>query len=116
MTSVTVSLDQDATALGVNASAVDTLANAQTVDTIDTALDTLATDRATLGATQNQLTIAVDNLSTTENLSAALSGIQDADIASESAEFTRNNVLMQAGVSMMSQANAIPNLSLRLIG
>ena len=116
---ITVSLDdQDATALGVNASAVDTLANAQTaIDTIDTALDTLATDRATLGATQNQLTIAVDNLSvTTENLSAALSGIQDADIASESAEFTKNNVLMQAGVSMMSQANAIPNLSLRLIG
>jgi len=77
----------------------------------------LATDRATLGATQNQLTIAVDNLAvTTENLSGALSGIQDTDIAAESAEFTKNNVLMQAGISMMSQANAVPNLALRLLG
>jgi len=110
--------DQDATALSVNAAAVDDLTNAQAaITTIDAAIDTLATSRATLGATQNQLTIAVDNLSvTTENLSAALSGIQDSDIAAESAEFTKNNVLMQAGISMMSQANAVPNLALRLLG
>ena len=110
--------DQDATALGVNAAAVDTLSNSQAaITTIDTAIDALATDRATLGATQNQLTIAVDNLAvTTENLSGALSGIQDTDIAAESAEFTKNNVLMQAGISMMSQANAVPNLALRLLG
>ncbi len=110
--------DLDATALGVNASKVDNLANAQTsIATIDTALDTLATSRATLGSTQNQLTLAVDNLSVTvENLSSARSGIADADIAAESAQFTKNNVLMQAGVSMMSQANAVPNLALRLLG
>lgn len=110
--------DQDATALGVNAATVATLAGSQAaITTIDTAIDALATDRATLGATQNQLTIAVDNLATTtENLSAALSGIQDTDIAAESAEFTKNNVLMQAGISMMSQANAVPNLALRLLG
>ena len=110
--------DQDATALGVNAATVATLAGSQAaITTIDTAIDALATDRATLGATQNQLTIAVDNLATTtENLNAALSGIQDTDIAAESAEFTKNNVLMQAGISMMSQANAVPNLALRLLG
>ena len=116
---ITITLsDQDATALSVNAAGVDTLANAQAaITTIDTAIDTLATSRAGLGATQNQLTIAVDNLAvTTENLSAALSGIQDSDIAAESAEFTKNNVLMQAGISMMSQANAVPNLALRLLG
>ena len=110
--------NQDNAALSLDTTAVDNLANAQgAITALDTAMDALATDRATLGATQNQLTTAIDNLSvTTENLSAALSGIQDADIAAESAEFTKNNVLMQAGVSMMSQANAIPNLSLRLIG
>jgi flagellin len=110
--------DQDATALGVNAATVGTLTGSQAaITTIDTAIDALATDRATLGATQNQLTIAVDNLAvTTENLSGALSGIQDTDIAAESAEFTKNNVLMQAGISMMSQANAVPNLALRLLG
>lgn len=110
--------DQDSTALGVNAASVANLAGSQAaITTIDTAIDLLATDRATLGATQNQLTIAVDNLATTtENLSAALSGIQDTDIAAESAEFTKNNVLMQAGISMMSQANAVPNLALRLLG
>lgn len=110
--------DQDSTALGVNAATVANLAGSQAaITTIDAAIDLLATDRATLGATQNQLTIAVDNLATTtENLSAALSGIQDTDIAAESAEFTKNNVLMQAGISMMSQANAVPNLALRLLG
>jgi flagellin len=110
--------DQDSTALGVNAASVANLAGSQAaITTIDSAIDLLATDRATLGATQNQLTIAVDNLATTtENLSAALSGIQDTDIAAESAEFTKNNVLMQAGISMMSQANAVPNLALRLLG
>ena len=102
----------------VNAATVANLAGSQAaITTIDAAIDLLATDRATLGATQNQLTIAVDNLATTtENLSAALSGIQDTDIAAESAEFTKNNVLMQAGISMMSQANAVPNLALRLLG
>jgi flagellin len=110
--------DQDAAALGVDAATVASLAGSQAaITTIDVAIDALATDRATLGATQNQLTIAVDNLATTtENLSGALSGIQDTDIAAESAEFTKNNVLMQAGISMMSQANAVPNLALRLLG
>jgi flagellin len=110
--------NQDATKLGVAALQVNNLANAQgSITTIDAGIDLLATDRATLGATQNQLTIAVDNLGVTiENLSAATSQIRDTDIAAESAAFTKTNVLMQAGVSMLSQANAVPNLALRLLG
>jgi flagellin len=110
--------DQDATALGINASAVDTLANAQTaITTLDAAISTLATSRATLGATVNQLTAAVDNLGVTvENMAAAASQITDTDVAAESANFTKNQVIMQAGVSMLSQANSMPSLALRLLG
>ena len=110
--------DQDATALGVNASQVDTLANSQTaIDDIDTALETLATDRATLGATINELTATVDHLGVTiENYSAANSQIRDVDVAAESAEFAKAQVLQQAGVAMLAQANAMPQLALRLLG
>jgi flagellin len=110
--------DQDATSLGVAALQVDSLVNAQgSITTIDTALSTLATDRATLGSTVNQLTAVVNNLALTiENLSAANSQIRDTDVAAESAEFTKNQVLMQAGTSMLSQANGIPQLALSLLG
>jgi flagellin len=116
---ITITLkDQDATALSLNTTGVDNLANSQAAITaIDAAIDTLATDRATLGSTSNELTLAVDNLANTiENLSAARSQIEDADIAAESAEFTKNQVLMQAGVSMLSQANSTPQMGLRFFG
>lgn len=116
---ITIQLkDQDATELGVNALTTDNLANSQAaIDTIDTAIGQLATDRATLGSTLNQLTAAVDNLGITiENLSSARSQITDTDVASESAEFTKSQVVMQAGVSMLAQANGLPNLALRLLG
>lgn len=110
--------DQDATSLGVAALQVDNLANSQnSITTIDTALSTLATNRATLGSTVNQLTAVVNNLGLTiENLSAANSQIRDTDVAAESAEFTKSQVLMQAGTSMLSQANGIPQLALSLLG
>ena len=97
---------------------MDTLANAQTaITSVDAAISTLATSRATLGATMNQLTSAVDNLAVTvENMSGALSQILDTDVAEESANFTKSQVLMQAGASMLAQANAVPNLALRLLG
>ena len=116
---ITIELkDQDAAALSLDGTAVGTLAGAQAAITaIDNAIDTLATDRATLGSTSNELTLAVDNLANTiENLSSARSQIEDADIAAESAEFTKNQVLMQAGVSMLSQANSTPQMGLRLLG
>lgn len=110
--------DSDSTALGVNASAVDSLANAQTsIDTIDTAIDTVNNRRATMGAKINRLTSAVDNLSVTiENVSTSNSQIRDVDVAAESAEFTKQQVLQQAGVAMLSQANATPQFALRLLG
>ena len=116
---ITIALtDQDSAALGVAALNVDNLINSQnSIGTIDLALQTLATSRASLGSTQNQLTAAVDNLSITiENLTAARSQITDTDVASESAEFTKNQVLMQAGTAMLSQANGLPQLALRLLG
>jgi len=110
--------DQDSTALGVEGLDLTSLVNAQTaIDTIDTALDGLATDRATLGSKINELTASVDNLSVTiENLSAANSQIKDADIAAESADFTKHQVLMQSGVAMLSQANGVSQMALRLLG
>ena len=116
---ITVDLnDQDSTALAVDVSAVDTRANAQTaIDEIDIAMESLNTDRATLGATINSLNVAVTNLSSTiENYGAAVGTIRDADIGEESANFARQQVLQQAGVSMLAQANALPNLALRLLG
>ena len=116
---ITVALaDSDSTALGVNAASVDSLANAQaSIDSIDAALDTLNTARSTVGATMNQLGKAIDNLgSTVENLSVAEGGIRDVDVAKESANFSKQQVLQQAGVSMLAQANASPQFALRLLG
>ncbi len=115
---ITITLaDVDATAVGVNASSVDTLANAQgSIADIDAALDTLATERSTLGSTINRLTSATDHLaSTIENYGSAVSQIRDTDMSAESAEFAKGQVLQQAGVAMLAQANALPNLALRLL-
>jgi len=109
--------DTDATALGINTALVDSLANAQAaIDTVDLALDVLATRRATLGATVNQMGKAIDNLGTTiENLSVAEGGIRDVDVAQESSELSRNQVLQQAGVAMLAQANSSPQAALKLL-
>lgn len=73
--------------------------------------------RANLGALQNRLTSTVDNLAVQEeNLSAANSRIRDTDVALASSEMTRNNILMQAGTATLSQANAVNQVALKLIG
>jgi flagellin len=73
--------------------------------------------RANLGALQNRLENTITNLSIqAENLQAAESRISDVDIANEMTEFTRNMVLTQAAVSMLAQANSLPQLALRLLG
>jgi len=115
---VTIAMgDLDSTALGVNASAVDTLTNSQTaIDDIDAAISTLSDRRSTLGATVNRMGKAIENLgSTVENLGIADGNIRDVDVAYESAKFSQSNVLQQAGVAMLSQANAAPQLALRLL-
>ena len=73
--------------------------------------------RANLGALQNRLTSTVDNLAVAEeNLSASNSRIRDTDVAMASAEMTRNNILLQAATSTLSQANSTNQLALKLIG
>ena len=120
---ITVALaSQSTAALNLNSGgaidSVSSLGNAQSATTkIDAAMESLSTDRATLGSTINTLNSAVDNLaSTIENYGNSLSQIRDTDMAEESAEFSKNQVMQQAGVAMLSQANAQPNLVLRLLG
>jgi len=83
----------------------------------DTAIKALNNKRAELGAVQNRLghTIAVQQMSS-DNLSAANSRIRDVDVASESAKLTRAQILAQAGVSVLAQANQQPQLALKLLG
>ena len=82
----------------------------------DSALSTVATQRARYGALQNRFESTVQSLQTTsENLSASRSRIQDADFAQETANLTRAQILQQAGVAMLAQANALPNQVLTLL-
>jgi len=83
---------------------------------VDSALSFVNGLRAKLGAVQNRVESTISNLSTTsENLTAARSRIQDADFAQETAELTRSQVLQQAGMAMLAQANALPNQVLTLL-
>lgn len=83
---------------------------------VDQSLSVVSTTRSTLGAVQNRLEGTISNLSTTsENLSAARSRIRDADFAAETAALTRAQVLQQAGVSILSQANSLPQNVLALL-
>lgn len=83
---------------------------------VDSALESINKARANLGAVQNRFTSVVSNLSTTsENLSAARSRIQDTDYAKESAALTRNQILQQAGTAMLAQANQSTQSVLKLI-
>ncbi len=84
---------------------------------IDAAVAQISTVRATLGATQNRLTVTIDNLGTSvENLAASNARIRDADIAKETAVLTKNQILVQAGVSVLAQANSAPQVALSLLG
>ncbi|MFN9333697.1 MAG: flagellin, partial [Planctomycetota bacterium] len=72
--------------------------------------------RGTLGAVQNRLASTINNLAiTTENLTSAESRIRDVDVAFETAQLTRNNILQQASISVLSQANAQPQAALQLL-
>ena len=87
------------------------------ITSIDNAIGQVASQRADLGAIQNRLETTVSNLQvTSENLNAANSRIQDADFAAETAELQRTNVLQQAGISVLAQANAAGQQVLSLLG
>ena len=90
---------------------------ALTVSTITTSISSIATDRAINGASSNRLQYALDMLGINKvNLEAANGRILDADIASESTEFAKLQILSQANSAMLSQANLLPQAALRLIG
>ena len=104
--------------LGLTAESLAEKEMAQTsMDVLDRALVSVNAIRANFGAMQNRLQSTSANIMVSdENLSAANSRIRDADIAAESAELTRNNILMQAGVSVLGQANNMSNIALKLLG
>ena len=106
-----------ANSLGVSGQNVSTSGAAGTASTaIDAALSSVNTARAELGAFSNRLEFAAANISVAiENVSAAKSSLLDVDVAQEITEFTSTQVLIQAGVSMLAQANQQPSLLLRLL-
>ena len=110
--------DADTTDLGVNATTVATSAGASAaIVSVDAALDSVSDIRAKLGAYQNRFESTIANLSNiSENTSAARSRIMDADIATETANLTRNSIMQQAGTSILAQANQQPQIALRLLG
>jgi len=92
------------------------LGQSSTLSTIDGAINAVSAQRAQFGAVQNRLQYTLDNLSTyQENLSASLSRIRDVDMASEMVNFTKEQILQQAGTSMLAQANSAPQSVLKLL-
>lgn len=112
--------DTTATTLGVNAAATDitTKVDAQgSLALIDNAIDLVNGYRGDLGAIQSRFEYTIANImNISENVSAARSRIMDADIAMETANMTKANILQQAGVAVLAQANQIPSLALSLLG
>lgn len=88
----------------------------QSLASIDYAIDYVSAIRGDLGAIQNRLTSTINNIGiAVENLSAANSRIKDVDIADESSEMTRNNIMLQSGTSVLMQANTLPKMALQLL-
>jgi flagellin len=104
--------------LGVNKLAVSSVKMAVgAISTIDSALQSVSTTRSSYGAIQNRLEFTINTLAIQEeNSAAAESAIRDADIARETIAFTRNQILVSAGTSVLAQANVVPQTALSLLG
>ncbi len=111
------SADVNIAALGLNLASVSDKISAQnSLASIDQAIQNVSGIRADFGALQNRLQSTINNIQiSTENLSAANSRIRDADIASATSELTRTNILMQAGTSVLAQANQSTTNAISLI-
>ncbi|MDD0854564.1 flagellin [Halobacteriovorax sp. GB3] len=111
------SADVNVAALGLNlASVADKISAQNSLSSIDQAIVSVSGIRADFGALQNRLQSTVNNIQVSiENLSAANSRVRDTDIAAETAELTKQNILMQAGTSVLSQANTSTKSALSLI-
>jgi flagellin len=109
--------DANTAALGINLTSVADKASAQnSLAAIDSAIVSVSAMRADFGAIQNRLQSTIGNIAVSvENLSSANSRIRDVDIAEETAEMTKNNILLQAGTSVLAQANSSSNTALSLL-
>ena len=109
--------DANSAALGVNLSSVADKASAQnSLAAIDQSIVSVSALRADFGAIQNRLQSTISNLAVSvENMSAANSRIRDVDVAEETAEMTRNNILLNAGTSVLAQANQTASAALNLL-
>ena len=112
------STDSTIESLGLNGESIASKEGAQlSLSKLDEALVRINGTRANLGALQNRLQSASNTIAITEeNFSAANSRIRDVDVAAETADMTKNNILSQAGVSVLAQANQAPNFALKLLG
>ena len=110
-TTGTTGLNVASISMTTSASALAALAS------LDSALATVSSARATLGANGNRLQSAINNIqSFSESLSAANSRIKDVDVAEETSKMSRSQILLQAGVSVLAQANQMPQMALKLLG
>jgi flagellin len=101
----------------VNVAGSDATAAVAAIDSVDAAIQSVSTLRASFGAATNRLQISVANTAAIRtNIAAANSAIRDVDIAEETAQLARSQVLLQAGASVLSQANQAPQLALQLLG
>ena len=114
---ITVSIgDLQSGTLGVDTLSLTGAGAAAAITALDAAITTVSTERGKLGATQNRFESVINNLQvTTENLVSSESRIRDVDMASEMTNFTKNQVLMQAGTSMLGQANSLSQSVLSLL-
>jgi flagellin len=109
--------DVNVTSLGINLASVEDKQSAQSsLALIDSALSSVTSIRAEFGAMQNRLQSVINNIMISkENLSAANSRIRDADVAEETTELTKQNILMQSGVAVLGQANTTLKSALNLL-
>lgn len=101
----------------MSAASLSTVANAQTaIGVFDKAIQQLSQARAKVGASQNRMQVTISNLASShENLSAANSRIRDVDVAEETANLTKGQILSQAGLAVLAQANQLPQSALSLL-
>ncbi len=109
--------DITTSSLGLSSVNVSTSANASSaLGNIDSAISAIATARSNYGSIQNRFEATIANLQiTSENLTSAESRIRDADVAAETAQFTKNQILVQTGISVLAQANNLPKQALALL-
>lgn len=113
----TGNVDLDSVINSVSISGATASGALSSLSVIDTAITNVSTSRSKFGAAMNRLDVASSNIQTMRlNLSAANSRIRDVDVAAETSELSKNQVLTQAGIAVLSQANQLPQLAFGLIG